>query len=304
MVFPSKRSANRRQADFSSEEQNLPPAIQKAIISAVQEAVTTASSPPGLTEAISALTQVATNLIKMQTQSNKSTEIPSVNMATIRLPQWSQDDPDTWFLQARAQFSSKGINSQKVMYDNVLAVIPPNVIARVNAFVSSNTEEATRFDDFQATILTSLHLSRAERYANFLALTLGDKTPMELLARMYSLFPDQVQNPSEFFRQAFINKMPGIIQESLTVKDDLDMSALAGFSAKMVGSLRAKPMMIQRTHYPRKEDKQYRDSQRSGSIANNGLCYYHNQYGKEAWKCQEPCDWPTKPAENAEGNQQ
>jgi hypothetical protein len=283
--MPPKR--NRRQGDFPEE--------------------TNPAFFPGLTEAITTAVQVT-----MAASAN-----PVHNYPVVKLPAWCPEAPEMWFTQVRAQFAARGIVDQRIQYDNVLAVLPSNVLSLVNTFVNDASLMTQRFDLFQTAVLEAILPSRAERFQQFHTLSLGDRKPTEILQRMYFLCPDEARKgPTEFFRQCFINKMPNIIQSLLSVQDSLNMAELSKMADQMVGNMRVTQHTMGNIDQVSQSEsvieeninwahKKYKQKSQAGSRA---LCFYHDKYGKYAKQCQAPCDWKpstkTMKAGNEKGDRQ
>jgi hypothetical protein len=139
--------------------------------------------------------------------------------------------------------------------------------------------------------------------------------------KMLVLCPDENVHPTDFFRQGFINKMPVGIQELLAVQDELDMAELARLADKMVGNMQANFLAVNEVSENKTESiiawtsKSISNTTKDKSKGEKRhLCFLHSKYGKDAMRCEAPCDWVTyaeykywfksRQVGNARGNQE
>ena len=70
-----------------------------------------------------------------QQQKQPSSSIPAVTAVNIKIPTFWPADPEVWFTQVDAQFSTRTITSQKTKFDHVIASLMPEVAIEVRDII-------------------------------------------------------------------------------------------------------------------------------------------------------------------------
>ncbi|XP_018358549.1 PREDICTED: uncharacterized protein LOC108758222 isoform X2 [Trachymyrmex cornetzi] len=222
----------------------------------------------------------------------------------VRLPPFWRDNPQLWFAQVEAAFSIDIVTS------------PP---------------DKEKYDAIKGRLVSVLGETTATRIRRLLAThELGDDKPSIFLQRLRNLAEGQVSD--QILKSIFMERLPENIRAILAISEVTDLSKLAAQADKVMevakpfpGSIQAMSPktgdntslvnkvsvdIVELTKQIAKLTKQVRSRSRSKSRGrrnfdrrprsksqardNKELCYYHNKFGAQAYKCAPPCTWKKK----------
>ena len=160
----------------------------------------------------------------------------SVSAVTVKiLPFWPAD-PQVWFAQVEAQFSTRNITSQRTKFDHVVAALAPEFATEVRDLLLQPPAD-TPYDVLRAQLIkrTAASEQRCLRQL-FTAEELGDRTPSQLLRRLQQLLGDAAgPNPDNtFLRELFLQRLPGHVRMVLASSGDIPLEALATLADKVM----------------------------------------------------------------------
>ena len=251
---------------------------------------------------------------------------PSLAAVSIKLPPYWPTDPTVWFLQVEAQFSTRGITSQKTMFDYVVASLSPDIAFEIrDLLIRPPTDNP--YNTLRAELVKRTAASEQKKLQQLISgEELGDRKPTQLLRRMQQLLGDHLGATAEnnaFLKELFLQRLPANVRIVLASADDAtDLQKLADMADKIVEvatptvaavtdtSTEVQQLkeevsrladlvasLSQRDHLPRRSRSTSRHRRphtpaRTDSRAEaQDLCWYHSKFGEAARKCQEPCSW-------------
>ena len=239
----------------------------------------------------------------------------------VKIPPFWPADPELWFAQVDAQFTTKGITAQRTKFDHVIASLSPEFASEVRDLILK-PPTTTPYDALKAQLIKRTTASEQKRLQQlFNTEELGDRTPSQLLRRMNQLLGDKAATADRsFLCELFLQRLPLNVRMVLAAatKESDDLETIAALADKIgevatpavtsveipqlsseveqlrvqISDLQTLVQSFQRTPHPRSKSKSRDSRQRSASPAPaSSLCWYHNRFGEKASKCVPPCNW-------------
>ena len=236
----------------------------------------------------------------------------------IKIPPFWPSDPEVWFAQVEAQFTTRRITAQKTKFDYVIASLSPEVATEVRDLILK-PPDTDPYSVLKEQLIKRTAASEQRRLQQlFNSEELGDRKPTQLLRRMQQLLGDRAGvTDGTFLRELFLQRLPtNVCMVLASTKATTSLEELAELADKVaevatpsvaaVGSshlasevehLRAELTQLQTSI--KALTRQTRGStprQRSPSPAASSntsdptaLCWYHQTFGESAHKCKPPC---------------
>lgn len=240
-------------------------------------------------------------------------EVAAVN---VKLPPFWPADPEVWFAQVEAQFTTRGITSQKTKFDYVVASLSPEFATEVRDLILK-PPTTTPYDTLKEQLTRRTAASEQRKLQQlFNTEELGDRKPSQLLRRMQQLLGNQAGiTDGTFVRELFLQRLPGNVRMVLaSTPDTVSLENLAELADKIVEvatpsigavttpkltteveQLRAEVTRLQEvvesfSRRPRLPSRRSPSPARPRTPTDATLCWYHQKYGDRAQKCRSPCD--------------
>ena len=251
----------------------------------------------------------------------------------FRGPMFCSQDPAMWFAVLECNFLASNISKDLTKFNHAVTLIPPDVLTQVSDVISAAINSSTPYEDLKAACLSRLQSSTAARLQELLSKEeLGNEKPSNLLLRMKKLLGDRYSTfDKDIFKQLYYQRLPAAIQTNLfSVKDKLDLDELAHLADEFMSTMPIATASVNAVAAPAADDLRsmiakltlevdslknelrsrsksrphgyYRSRSRSSKrrpgapSGGDGLCYFHRKFGDKAFRCQQPCNFPTSPA--------
>ena len=248
----------------------------------------------------------------------------SANATAFKIPTFWPADPDLWFAQVEAQFSTHGITVEKTKYDHIAIALASDTATFVRVLILSapvNTPYAT----LKAALIKSTVGSNQQKLQRLLTgVELGDQKPSQLLCRMRQLWNDDMGEP--LLRELFLQRLPAnvrmvsiqppplmswqtadrVMEVSVPVISAVGSNPCASTTAE-IESLCSEVRKLQErmtTMSVHAQSSRHRSltplcrrspsparsvHSRSPGSGDHTLCWYHKRFGESATKCVAPC---------------
>ena len=158
----------------------------------------------------------------------------AINVATIKLPTFTSEDPFTWFVRSEAQFRSKNITRSQTKSDHILQSLPEYVCNKISSYLRKHPTNID-YDDLKNEVLRKFSLQPSERVQKLMELLnqpLGDRTPKIVWEEMNRLLQlDEVDEDGNFKeidlkRELWLRHLPKPIRAALHDSSTLPIEQL------------------------------------------------------------------------------
>ena len=254
---------------------------------------------------------------------------PAVTAVTLKLPPFWPTDPEVWFAQVQAQFTTRGISAQKTMFDYVVSSLSPEFAMEVRDLLLTPPTDHP-YDTLRTQLIKRTAASEQRKLQQLIsAEELGDRKPTQLLRRMQQLLGDKLGSSTDstsFLRELFLQRLPANVRMVLASADSATpLEKLAEMADKVMEVATPVVAAIDKAHTESSEEvKQLRKevahltelvtaltasnasarrsrsnsrrprsspSPKDSTQSTGALCWYHAKFGEAAQKCKDPCNW-------------
>ena len=324
-----KKKTPKRGPTKKKKVQISPAQQQRSSVSGSSSSSTSSSTSSSSAHATSSPSQTMAN-------ANASTSSPDPNASAAsqdpvnvfavapKLPKFAPDDVGTWFLQAEAEFRTKGIKCQTTKFSHIITILKPEHMRKVRRVSLTLEKDPECYTKLKAAMFKAFQLTPAQKVAKIAGLTLGDSTALDLMQIMLQIMDRDPDPLDAFFRTAFINKMPMLIRSGLWETDyALDWEDLAIKADRLLSGIpdQERLNVLAATPAPaagevdinvgssrgaargggRNRGRRGARGGRGGASGSTGqpLCWYHWRFGAEARQCPGAPDCSYRASGNA-----
>ena len=264
------------------------------------------------------------------TEPEASARVASIS---LKFPPFWPADPQIWFAQVEAQFSTRGVTLQKTMFDYIVASLSPEFATEVPDLILKPPTE-NPYDKLKEQLIKRTAASEQRRLQQlFNSEELGDQKPTQLLRRMQQLLGDTPGiTDGSFIRKLFLRLTANVRMVLASTNDSVSLDDLAQLADKIVevsapqsvstvrssnlsdeveklkGQLTNLTQLVKSLSFQRKSrTRSPSPAPPDSSNANDTtVCWYHQKYGQSAHKCKSPCTYSRKSlaAMNSSGQKQ
>lgn len=241
----------------------------------------------------------------------------AIRQVQIKLPPFWKQDPDLWFIQIEAQFSTAGIRANLSKYNQVIGKLDPDILSSVSDLIK-NPPVNNKFQALKTRLTNQFTESdRMKLKTLFGDLSLNDGKPSDLLRKMREKSCNKVGE--ELLQELWSNRLPQQIQSILACSTEpLPQQVIMAdkifetLDLTSIQALKQQPSQFDNDfskHFCQLEDKinslqQVIDKSRSRTSSpwrhrsnkqtnqqSNTHCWFHKLFKDKARKCDPPCTY-------------
>lgn len=255
-------------------------------------------------------------------------QIDAVGRVSIKFPPFWPEEPDLWFSQIEAQFGLNRITSESTRYSYVVANLEGRWANEIKDLIRTPPANEP-YSTVKKALVDRLSKSAAQRVRQLIGeAELGDNSPSQFLRRLKSLAGSTPVN-DEIMRTLWLQRLPHQVQAILQAQPDtLKIEDLATIADRIVEAIPVTPTSVvyatsappsQQTEISdlsqtlklltekiekielkieqisKNQSRRFRGRSRSRTSKNadgeSDLCYYHQNFGDKAYKCEKPCNY-------------
>ena len=148
-------------------------------------------------------------------------------MVQIKLPPYWLADPQIWFAQVEAQFTTCEINSQRTKFDYIFSSLAPEIATEVQDLILQPPDDTPNGKLKQQLIKYTAASEQKCLQQLFHTKELGDRKPSQFLRRTQQLLGDKAcDTDNTFLRELFLQHLPPNVQMVLTSIPDTGASII------------------------------------------------------------------------------
>ncbi|XP_055837729.1 uncharacterized protein LOC129906113 [Episyrphus balteatus] len=240
-----------------------------------------------------------------------------IGRVSIKVPPFWKRSPDLWLLQLEAQFHTSAITSDVTKYFNLFGNLEADVLTEVRDVVTS-PPATEKYNGLKTRLLAAFQESEQKRLQTLLSgITLDGRRPTQLLSKMRELASSTISE--DILRTLWMKQLPNTTQSILSCSANQELKTLAEIADKIsdvysnsdvasvskpssiseISELKNQIASLQKDIEQLKVSRSRSSSRSKNFIRNKSksrnqkMCYYHRRFGKQARKCQEPCQFQT-----------
>lgn len=255
---------------------------------------------------------------------------------TARIPPFWTNSPETWFVQAEAQFELSKIHREERKYAYLVSSLPQEVIQRVLDVIQNPPNPNDRYKTLKAVLLQRFSLSEEGKITNLLYHEeIGDRSPSEFYHRLLllagnddsaktlaiKLWKDRLPSPIDIAVIPLMAQGPTVFLDTADkiwerTRSKVNTVTTNPFRQEQSDSHYVEPWKKEieslkacieklsanfnskrgRSKSRNRSHSRSRDSERTKS--SEKLCWYHKKFGDKARKCVKPCSFDNNNSKN------
>ena len=217
----------------------------------------------------------------------------------LKLPEFWQEQPETWFQQVEAVFWRYRVKTEERKYYLVVCHLPRQVAGRVTDALK-NPPKLNPYTSLKEHLISAFSVSQYQKDLDLVRYVPGrDERPSQILDKMLSLIPNEEDKsrPSSLFRSMYFAKLDPQIRDHVVSMSyerfrEVAIKADEHWFARQATNIESVAAAVSWS-----DEVEIHEAASSSTSSVNALeeyCYYHRVWGKDAQNCRKPCKFKSK----------
>lgn len=149
-----------------------------------------------------------------------------LNPVKVKLPTFWNNSPETWFIQAEAEFTLSRITNDLSKYNYVVRALPQEVAESINDLLKQRPT-VNAYKQIKEKLIERHSLSIEARIKKLINdETIGDRKPSEFYRKLLDLAGDCGTVGEELVKKLWLNRLPNVVSVSLIPIGETDIQTL------------------------------------------------------------------------------
>lgn len=259
---------------------------------------------------------------------NPSGSLPNLEPHNVygysaKLPTFWPNAPEAYFVQAESNFETARITVSRTKYNHLVNALPQHVVIENLRVLRESSASNDPYENLKAALIMNYTQSETNRLEDLLSQAeMGDKTPRQFYNTLSNIAGNDFMDKEELLRRLWMRRLPVEMQLPLKPFEDDTLATLlkvadglyevykrqrqvsaVSSTEPTTKELKAQVAALTAQLAQMNSGKQFGGRSRSRSRnhvgnrdthsdnSDTGLCWYHEQHGRNAKKCRQPCKW-------------
>ena len=242
-----------------------------------------------------------------------------VRQVSIKLPPFSELNPELWFARAESQFKTKGITSDTTKFHHLYALMTDKAANEIEALLL-DPPKSGKVDAMRAKLVRRFGRTQYDKDLELLnTRSLGDLKPSQMWSKFQRLNKDPSNATSSFVKAYLMSMYPPEVRGALANMSFKDNDEMAEAADRYLENAKKKPGEVNEVRSeevqedagqvdaisrgPKGKGQGKAGSGRAPAGGQSKTCFFHDRHGLGAFKCGgPPCPFASAPLAPKSGN--
>ena len=220
----------------------------------------------------------------------------------IKLPEFWPDDMELWFARVESSFRRFRVTDSMVKFDCVMDKLPNDTLSAIKDIVRVVDNLPDPYQQVKQRLLSCHKPTVWKQVAKVIFHPeLGGSRPSALMASMMSNLPEG-EEPGFLFLGLFLHRLPADLREHLAAREfntpqemaahaDVLWDARHSANSMAANTVNAVGRAVSPARSRNRSPSRGRQGRSQTPAPDDGMCFFHQRFGRKARKCTPPCTY-------------